>query len=683
MKTRWLAALLSIFLAPVCFAQVIVNPAAGVATIDASKASSFKVPVSAAITNVNISNGSPGQQIAIIFVENATGGFAVAFGSSGPSTIAGTCTVTTTANASTTCTANYDITSNTWTLNTGGGGGASFSTGYIDPTLPANGGVKANGGVIFDATLTLNSNIVTSASAKFITGQLPAVVGMRAVGTCCGHLGALNKVNSTVLIGASSTCLIQSVDSDTQVHVTTGCNSSANQSNALFAWIPDETNAWKTTISNAWGNAGHCKPIFVPGGLTGISDAMGNTTTCKNEITNNATNGAFIGSFGGRTGGYFVILPEFVANAMTGGHCTGGGDGIGCLFSSQGIEIDNLGFWGLENSPVGATCHSFAMLDGAIDTRWYNILLAGFLAGDGDAQSPPCGFVALGGNSNYGIYIIEDGMGNPGAKIINGGNQYIVDSFFGDNDDRGFWCTGAGAILQSNSTGYGPVTATNFVGLQAAGGCTLQLVNDRFPCYNTSPNIHLQVDTGSFANLVNVQVCPNGANNASDIALKVRDAGSKVTSLGSTFNGGASGNSVLKTADTSIYWDQGGNIYGGGAPSGIFPTCAMTTGGGTGPACVIANSDGNDSFDVQMTPGTTPGTSGTTTVTYAGTWVTNGSTLPALSCMLKNGTGTWNARATLILSTDSTTAPVITWDNNGSALTAASTYFFKCTSRPH
>src|SRR5579885_2695499 len=241
----------------------------------------------------------------------------------------------------------------------GSGSSGSFSSGYIDPTNAAY-GVKANGNVIFDATLTSGSNVVTSASAKFITGPLPAVVGMRAVGSCCGAQGGNFKVGSQVLIGAASSCLIQSVDSDTQVTLTTGCNSSANQSNALFAWVTDDTNAWKLAITAAWGKAGHCKPIFAPGGLTGVSDSIGNTTTCKNEITNAANTGAFIGSWGGRTGSYFIILPEFVANAMTGGHCTGGAGGIGCMFSAQGIEVANLGFWGLENSPAGAT-NSFAL----------------------------------------------------------------------------------------------------------------------------------------------------------------------------------------------------------------------------------------------------------------------------------------------------------------------------------
>src|ERR1700676_2234690 len=77
---------------------------------------------------------------------------------------------------------------------------------------------------------------------------------------------------------------------------------------------------------------------------------------------------------------------------------------------------------------------------------------------------------------------------------------------------------------------------------------------------------------------------------------------------------------------------------------------------------------------IRMTPGTAPGTNGTITLTFTGTFTGATGTTPSCSLDIANtGSGTWNLAAVSQLNTRSTTAPVFLW-NNTLALTAASTY---------
>src|SRR5258708_32972055 len=100
----------------------------------------------------------------------------------------------------------------------------------------------------------------------------------------------------------------------------------------------------------------------------------------------------------------------------------------------------------------------------------------------------------------------------------------------------------------------------------------------------------------------------------------------------------------------------------------------MTPGGGAGPACAVIAGSTNEKGTVRMTPGTAPGTNGTTTITFAGTFAGASNTTPSCSFDIANtGTGAWNLAAGVQLQSRSTTVPVFTW-NNTVALTAASTY---------
>lgn len=102
----------------------------------------------------------------------------------------------------------------------------------------------------------------------------------------------------------------------------------------------------------------------------------------------------------------------------------------------------------------------------------------------------------------------------------------------------------------------------------------------------------------------------------------------------------------------------------------LAPTISVT-GFGTGPSAPLSTGSSDLVGRVNVTAGTTPGTSGTITVTFSSALGANGSVCVAT---LANGDGTWNPRATVITGSMTTTAAVFNWDNNSVNLTNAATY---------
>lgn len=104
----------------------------------------------------------------------------------------------------------------------------------------------------------------------------------------------------------------------------------------------------------------------------------------------------------------------------------------------------------------------------------------------------------------------------------------------------------------------------------------------------------------------------------------------------------------------------------------LAPSLAVT-GAGTSPTLSLSTGSSDLAGRAQITAGTTPGASGTLTVTFSSSYGTN-SPAPCVA-ILADGDGVWNARASLIKSsTSSSTAAVFKWDNNSVNLTAAATY---------
>jgi hypothetical protein len=107
---------------------------------------------------------------------------------------------------------------------------------------------------------------------------------------------------------------------------------------------------------------------------------------------------------------------------------------------------------------------------------------------------------------------------------------------------------------------------------------------------------------------------------------------------------------------------------------GTAPTCAFTSGGGTSPSCTVDTGSTDFVGVIKASEGTSPTVAlGTITLTFSATYGTN---KPACVYSLSNGgTGVWNARATAIDLTPTTTSDVFNIDNNGTTFSASSSYW--------
>jgi hypothetical protein len=109
--------------------------------------------------------------------------------------------------------------------------------------------------------------------------------------------------------------------------------------------------------------------------------------------------------------------------------------------------------------------------------------------------------------------------------------------------------------------------------------------------------------------------------------------------------------------------------------SGTAPTCTVSGGAsegfGSGATCVVA-AGSNDNAGVMYSQATgTPGSSGTVTLTFH---TASGPNYSACFYSPSTSTGSWNARASIIPTSNSKSTPSAAWDNNGVALTVGSYY---------
>lgn len=234
--------------------------------------------------------------------------------------------------------------------------------------------------------------------------------------------------------------------------------------------------------------------------------------------------------------------------------------------------------------------------------------------------------------------------------------------------------TGGSSLTINPSNGVIPVrsNATTFIDspLSVSGGNVANTGVYTGPvgsCANPTFSPASGQGTMSFgANLLGL--CASGSNTDAWI----------VDASGHAFRGTAANLQSLGTSGVGVL-----NVFANRfrADSATAPTCAFTSGGGTGPSCAVDTGSSDSMGSFTGTAGTTPGASGSFTLTLTGSLSAN-----AVTCtmMLSNaGTGTWNARGTLIGGALAVNNAVVNWDNNGTNLTAASTYkvMYWCTGR--
>jgi hypothetical protein len=220
------------------------------------------------------------------------------------------------------------------------------------------------------------------------------------------------------------------------------------------------------------------------------------------------------------------------------------------------------------------------------------------------------------------------------------------------------------------------------VGVNAASGCKAFFTNFTD---TVAGGIPIALATGGVATAANSQFT------GSSTFMAVQATGTSVfnSAGGNTYNSGTT--APISVASGAKVILSPSDIIAGGATS-FYQTstmsCTFTSGGGTSPSCAIQAGSTNEKGVIIASTGTgSPGTTGTITLTFAGTVSGALATTPACTISLDDSGTAWGNEASSRVSTQSTTAPVFAWTNLASgtltALTVSSPYRidYTCTAR--
>lgn len=327
-------------------------------------------------------------------------------------------------------------------------------------------------------------------------------------------------------------------------------------------------------------------------------------------------------------------------------------------------------------------------------------------------------------NTRYGISISDwaqlddvdvSACGDSNAILEAGASATCIRCRF-ENGDPG---TGQGVNLTINSgsaatltcfqCGFlgsqNPITGTNILNkgagnLYLIGGAvqteSVQITaNNGYWCQSTGTLV-AEAGTNFFNSAANATAITHFGSTG--CTTKLRDSIANQTGTGNVFGD--------STATGSVFLDEGGNTFTGGfgsAQSGgkymvnptstyssaaYAPTCTFTTGGGSTPSCAMVSGSTNEKGTIIASTGTgSPGTTGTVTLTFAGTFTGPAGAAPACTFNIDNSGTAWANESGVQINTQSTTAPVVAWYNLASgtltALTTSSPYRigYTCTAR--
>jgi hypothetical protein len=241
------------------------------------------------------------------------------------------------------------------------------------------------------------------------------------------------------------------------------------------------------------------------------------------------------------------------------------------------------------------------------------------------------------------------------------------------------WLNNGGELWLEASGMYGELstTATTAYACTINAGCKLHAHHVTFvgPTTPSSPANGIQCSVACANYLENCYLGSiagsGGTGPYSDVS------GSKLVSLG--------GNTIVGTltvnAGSGLFLSPTDILTG--VTGGITPTCAPTSGWGGSPSCALVAGSTNEKGIIRVTAGTTPGTSGTTTLSFVGTYAGPTGAAPVCTFNYANtGTGAWTSTTgAIIVTASSATAQTFTW--GVSTQVAGNTYdvLYTCVAR--
>lgn len=531
-------------------------------------------------------------------------------------------------------------------------------------------------------------------------------------------------------ISSAGAPVITSFISATSVQITTAANVQAAQTGCFIWGTPDDANA--VLVEAAYDVALQCPKLMLSAAGYWFNNFHFNSqpTACGNlGAINNTQFGNLFYPVGfeleGRgVGNTAIWLGTNFPTGAVGGACTNGTVGVAAMPATQCFAIPQFGHWRDLRIDGGGNGAAATINNGAADSA---DLIGAIIASIDNVT------VANWGNTNQfttcftlgyqvQLYQVNNSACGLGFRVLTG--QGVVSGF---------------KVYNENSLGnQNFISGVDIQGPPGSSGATLGY---SFVCtycgfYTILPNatgVNIVANEAGSVLLRNTQIGPMFSNATQSFGYRCRttpggllileDSQIKINHIttdsaivdnvacttvirDSTLTSGATG-SAYTGVSGSKFLSEGGNTLTGpvtvnaaadlllkdsdaltGVTSGITPTCAFTSGGGTSPSCAIQAGSTNEKGVIIATTGTgAPGSSGTVTLTFVGTYSGPGATNPVCVYNVDNSGTAWGNEAGTQVSTQSTTAPIVAWFNVNSvvatALTTSSPYriSYKCEAR--
>jgi hypothetical protein len=481
-----------------------------------------------------------------------------------------------------------------WSNQGSGGSTPSSGAGTITPLNPVYAG-----GAHFDThtsgqpTFTSGSNVVTCPDCNF-TGTDSQNRPMAKVGQVIFGSNATTDVSEQTSILVTPECLIQSIDSATQVHmgtvgaIGTACNATGNTTaTGRIVWgdLDTATSTQTQSTSNdpmfaAWTDSTvQCLPLVLPGGIGLIERAFGNTydTTklCGTNapVLSNRLGFTVVGQ--GGQASILIVTPNFPTTDCVGPN----GAGFGCLLSANQLNMRHFQVWGAGNSLPGSGFNGKALISMTGRAPGTNIIFDDLMLMGWGAQQTGLEGVNMGGGIANGISqiwgsntVIEN-FGNLDLYIDTGYDQTVQVSQFNNLTVAGlgvaqslvvnsgaFTCTACAWSFGGGGggNGLGSMVIQNGAKWTDIGGFTPNATGGGtgFPVWFVTGSASEPSTLVLDGETLLTQTCANiGASTNNGAILHIR--GSKLTNAGCAQNG------VDAVGTTSSIFDDGGNQISG------------------------------------------------------------------------------------------------------------------------
>lgn len=548
----------------------------------------------------------------------------------------------------------------------GGGGAATISLTSFGAKFDGRECIGSGDTIL----VTNGSNVVSCNHGNFTSAdvgkQFTASNGCCALQFQFEGIALFPFVPMHIATVTNATTITIAKDSDgTAANATSNCNDST----CIIAWATNDDTAI-TAAETAWQALPSCGTISAPAGITAILKAHFNTPSqeCLNVTQQQDYNAAIHGAGIGTT--IFGLFSGFDSTSCPSGNC---------FFSFQQSDVANLQFngFGIGNTGFGA---SISLLNEELGSQWNQVACNGFGGSDGNLVG-----ITFGLGARYWGFS-NDGCGAVGG-LVNGGIVKGYYSFFGDNKNQNLQVVGD---ITDFGSDYGFNSNTGFpiqIALTGVNSRYHGIGSTLFKCTQESGATGIWFSNAAVSATVILDGgrWTNACSTGNSYGIEMQLASQTVTLTGGTQVGGTTA-AINNVAGGLVLMDPSTVLSG--SISTITPSCVFTSGGGSSPSCALEAGSTNEKGTIIATTGTgSPGSSGTITLTFAGTYVGPTGAMPVCNVNPDDSGTAWGNGALDKQSTQSTTAPVIAWTNSASnvlaALATSSPYriSYNCTAR--